>query len=34
VFENSGWKPQVTSGVLRDKSLAILTGYFKENVKG
>ena len=34
VFENSGWKPQVTSGVLRDKSLEILAGYFKNHTKG
>ena len=34
VFENSGWKPQVTSGVLRDKSLEILYGYFKNHTKG
>lgn len=34
VFENSNWKPQVTSGVLRDKSLEILTRYFKMHKKG
>jgi len=34
VFENSGWKPQVTSGVLREKSLEILSGYFKNHKKG
>ena len=28
VFENSFWQPQVTAGVLREESLAILQGYF------
>jgi tRNA(Arg) A34 adenosine deaminase TadA len=34
VFENSGWKPQVTSGVLRDRSMEVLTGYFTNHGKG
>jgi len=34
VFANSNWKPQVTGGVLREESLKILEGYFKEHVKG
>ncbi len=34
VFDNSGWKPEVTSGVLRDDSLSILFRYFKGHVKG
>ena len=34
VFENSSWKPQVTSGVLRDESLKILSRYFKKHTKG
>ncbi len=34
VFENSGWKPQAKSGVLRDDSLSILSAYFKKHAKG
>ncbi|MCE5234913.1 MAG: nucleoside deaminase [Clostridiaceae bacterium] len=34
VFENSAWKPRVTSGVLREESLEILTRYFKKHAKG
>lgn len=34
VFENSPWKPQVTSGVLRDESLKILSRYFQKHEKG
>ncbi len=34
VFENSGWKPEVTSGVLREDSLRILSGYFIKHEKG
>ncbi len=34
VFENSGWKPQVTAGVLRDKSMDILARYFTKHSKG
>ena len=32
VFGNSGWKPQVTPGVLRDKCIEILTSYFSKHV--
>lgn len=28
VFDNSFWQPEVTAGVLRDESLAILKDYF------
>lgn len=34
VFGNSGWQPQVVSGVLRDESLAVLEEYFSEHKKG
>ncbi len=34
VFENSFHKPQVTSGVLREESLAVLTAYFAKHPKG
>ena len=34
VFENSSWKPQVTSGVLREESLSILKEYFGKPAKG
>ena len=34
VLENSGWKPRVTAGVLRDESLKILSDYFKKHAKG
>lgn len=34
VFENSPWKPQVTSGVLCDESLEILARYFQKHGKG
>lgn len=34
VFENSSWKPRITSGVLRDESLKILSRYFKKHTKG
>lgn len=34
VFENSGWKPEVTSGILREESLQILSGYFQKHSKG
>lgn len=33
VFENSHWKPQVTAGVMRDESIAVLTEYFAKNKK-
>ena len=34
VFENSFWQPQVTSGVLREESLAVLRACFSEHKKG
>lgn len=34
VFENSFWKPSVTSGVLREDSLAVLKEYFSRHPKG
>lgn len=34
VFENSFWKPQVTTGILREESLKILSAYFSEHEKG
>lgn len=34
VFENSDWKPKVTTGILRDESLTILTAYFSKYIKG
>lgn len=34
VFENSFHKPQITSGVLREESLAVLTAYFEKHTKG
>lgn len=34
VFENSFHKPQVTSGILREESLAILEAYFTNHAKG
>jgi len=34
VFDNSSWKPEVTAGVLRDKSIKILADYFSKNIKG
>ena len=34
VFDNSFWKPQVTEGVLREESLAILEDYFGKHEKG
>ena len=34
VFENSFHKPQVTSGVLRQESLAVLEAYFANHAKG
>lgn len=34
VFKNSFWKPQVTSGVLRDESLAVMREYFEKHEKG
>ena len=34
VFENSFWKPQVTSGILREESLSVLKDYFETHKKG
>jgi len=34
VFSHAGHSPQVTGGILREKSLAILTSYFAKNGKG
>ncbi len=34
VFENSPWKPQVTAGVLREESYALLEEYFQDHKKG
>lgn len=34
VFENSGWKPEVTAGVLREESMKVLERYFKDHGKG
>ena len=34
VFDNSFWKPQVTAGVLREESIAILKDYFGKHEKG
>ena len=34
VFEHSFWQPQVTAGVLRQESLAILSTYFAKHEKG
>lgn len=34
VFENAGWKPVVTSGVLREESLEVLAAYFSSHGKG
>jgi tRNA(Arg) A34 adenosine deaminase TadA len=34
VFDNSHYKPSMTSGVLRDESLKVLREYFKDHLKG
>lgn len=34
VFDNSFWKPQVTSGIMREESLKILKDYFAQHRKG
>lgn len=34
VFDHSFWQPQVTSGILREESLAILKDYFGKHTKG
>lgn len=33
VFENSGWKPEVTAGVLADEAFDVLKAYFGAYVK-
>ena len=33
VFSHSHWKPEVTAGVLREESLAVLKAYFSQNEK-
>ena len=34
VFEHSFWQPQVTAGILRQESLAVLKDYFAKHEKG
>ena len=34
VFDHSFWRPEVTAGVLREESLAILENYFRTHDKG
>lgn len=34
VFENSPFRPQVTAGVLREESIAVLKDYFQDHKKG
>ena len=34
VFDNSFWQPEVTTGILRDESIEILTAYFSSHKKG
>lgn len=34
VFDHSFWQPQVTAGVLRQESLAVLKAYFAKHEKG
>ena len=34
VFGSSHWKPEVTSGVLREESLVLIKEYFKNHKKG
>ena len=34
VFSRSDWRPQVTGGVLREESLAVLAAYFSGHGKG
>lgn len=33
-FDNSFWQPKVTTGILRDESIEILTAYFSLHKKG
>ena len=34
VFENSFWRPRVTSGILREESIKVLEEYFSDHKKG
>lgn len=34
VFQNSGWHPEMTAGVLREESIRILEAYFAKHEKG
>ena len=34
VFDHSFWQPEVTAGVLREESLAVLENYFRSHDKG
>ena len=34
VFDHSFWRPEVTAGVLREESLAVLENYFRSHDKG
>ena len=34
VFDHSFWQPEVTAGVLREESLAVLKNYFRSHDKG
>lgn len=34
VFTHSFWQPQVTAGVLKEESIAILKAYFSQHAKG
>ena len=34
VFDNSFWQPKVTTGILKDESIEILTAYFSLHKKG
>lgn len=34
VFENSSWRPEVTSGILREESIEVLKSYFTDHRKG
>lgn len=34
VFDHSFWQPEVTAGVLREESLAVLKAYFQNHKKG
>lgn len=34
VFDQSGWKPEIRSGLLKETSVPILAAYFSEHAKG